>query len=305
MTIGFTIQLMAVSMVIIYRETIHRRTVESNVWSDSYDYIVVGSGAAGSAVANRLSSDRNTTVLLLEAGDRQSILTDIPGSGASGRGYIGLQHDWNYTLVKQSIGLGYANQTIKLRRGKILGGSSSVNEMVYNRGNRKDFDDWAQNFGARGWGYKRILPFFIRSEKNYDLNLVQKSRGYHGINGPVGIKSYRDPDPIFILMDRLFNQLGYPSVDINGPQQYGTAISQSFISGYGLRSTAANAYLDPNPYPKNLQILVNSFVTRVLFNETTAVGVEFLRDNKLFGVKANREVILCAGIPFNVNIYLF
>ena len=301
MAIGFTLQLLAVSMVIIYRETIHRRTVDTNEWLDSYDYIVVGSGAAGSVVAHRLSEDKNATVLLLEAGDRQTILNDIPGAGIPGRSYIGMQYDWNYTLVKQAVGLGYANQTIPLRHGKVLGGSSSVNGMVYNRGNRRDFDEWAQYFGARGWAYKRVMPYFIKSEKNYDQRLVRKSRGYHGTNGLIGIKSYKDPDTIFLLMEKVLNQMGYPSVDINGPQQYGTAITQSFISAYGLRSTAANAYLDPNPYPENLEILVNSLVTRVLFDETTAVGVEFLRENKLFGVKANREVILCAGMPLNNN----
>ena len=295
MTIGFTLQLMAISMVIIYRETIHRKSV-SDEWLDSYDYIVVGGGAAGSVVARRLTEDRKTTVLLLEAGDRQTVLNDIPGTGTTGRGHFGLQHDWNYTLVKQAIGLGFANQSIRLYHGKILGGSSAVNDMVYNRGNRRDFDEWAHNYGAQGWNFKRVLPYFIRSEKNYDSNLVKKSRGYHGTDGLIGIKSYKDPDPIFKIMEQLFNQMGYPTVDINGVQQYGTANSQSFISGYGLRSTAANGYIDPNPFPRKLRILVNSLVTRVLFDDNSAVGVEFFKDNKLFGVKVRREVILCAGI---------
>ena len=297
MTSILSIQLITISFVILNRETLHQKTVQQNHWKDSYDYVVVGAGAAGCAVAHRLSEDRETTVLLLEAGDRQSIITDIPGTGMIGNSYIGHQYDWNYTAVMQkSIGLGYVNSTFTFRKGRILGGTSSVNGVAYNRGNRRDFDDWVTTYGANGWTYEEVLPFFIKSENNYDLSLVRKNPGYHGTNGLVGVKSYEDPDPIFLLMRKKFNEMSYPTVDLNGAHQLGTAIGQSFISGYGLRSTAANSFIDPNPYPKNLKVLINSLVTRVIFEGMIAKGVEFIRNNKVYKVSAKREVILSAGM---------
>ena len=121
------------------------------------------------------------------------------------------------------------------------------------------------------------------------------SPGYHGTNGPVQISSPKNPSPTLFRLMSVLNSLGFPNVDINGPQQYGTMLLQAFQSPYGLRSSSANAYVDPNPYPNNLHIVANALVYKIVFNGLTAVGVEFNRNDIPHRVMARKEVILCAG----------
>ena len=155
--ISLTLKLLTVSTYLLRKDSEHKLNSDRQVFDKSYDFIVVGSGSAGGVVAHRLAENAHIHVLLLEAGGPPGIPNDIPIE------YVTLlqsEYDWNYTEAKQSVGLAFKDGRIQENRGKVLGGSSSVNVMVYNRGNRQTFDDWAHEFGAEGWSYREVLPYF-------------------------------------------------------------------------------------------------------------------------------------------------
>ncbi|CAG2178709.1 unnamed protein product, partial [Oppiella nova] len=205
------------------------------------------------------------------------------------------EYDWNHTEAKQPVGLAFKDGRIQENRGKVLGGSSSVNGMVYNRGNRQTFDDWAHEFGAEGWTYREVLPYFKKFENNTDPQIVGDGT-YHGTNGSVQITSWPQPvDPIVRIYQKAMNELGYNTTDINGAVQTGTAVLQAFIDSRGRRSSIANCYLDPNPFPQNLDILTGAHVIKILFNGQKAIGVVFVRNGLKYTVKTRREVIVSAG----------
>lgn len=170
--------------------------------------------------------------------------------------------------------------------------------MLYNRGNRRSYDNWARTYGATGWDYESVLPYFIRSENNTDLRLVAENPGYHGTNGPMGVSELYRPDPILYVFQKQMNSFGIPTLDINGANQTGTMIYELTIKD-GVRASTANAYLEPNPYPDNLHIVAFATVTQILFDTTgdniTATGVQFQRNGVNYTVDADREVILSAG----------
>ena len=167
------------------------------------------------------------------------------------------------------------------------------------RGNARNFDQWAHEFGAKGWSYREVLPFFMKYEKNMDPEIV--ANGFHGTDGPIEITSWKNPSPITLLHQQVINDLGIPTTDVNGPVQLGTAILQANIDSNGRRASSSNAYIDPNPNPKNLHILPMSLVTNILFQDKTAIGVQFLRHGINYKVFANKEVIMSAGI-FQLNL---
>lgn len=193
-------------------------------------------------------------------------------------------------------------------RGKILGGSHAVNFASYTRGNHHDYDNWANAYGARGWSYNEVLPFFLRSENQTDPAVLAANPSFHSTTGPVEVSTLPNRDPILNRWLDGVSRQGVPLTDFsNLVNQYGASVLQTTQSRTNwTRQTTASAFLEVNIARPNLHVLVNSHVTRVLFSNSgqsmgmnqgtpTATGIEFVRNNRTYQVMANREVILSAG----------
>ncbi|GAB0093767.1 glucose dehydrogenase [Sergentomyia squamirostris] len=257
-----------------------------------YDFIIIGSGPAGCVLANRLSENPNWKVLLIEAGDKENIAHDIPIVAA----YLqSTASNWGYTAEAGSgVCLGMNHQRCAIPRGKVLGGSSAINYMIYHRGNRRDFDRWA-NEGNHGWSYNEILPYFRKSEHT-TINSLKKSP-YHNPYGKVNIEyvPYRTAAARSYIKGA--QQAGYRTVDYNGEIQSGVSYVQATTQN-GIRFSAATAYLRPIMKTRpNLKILLNTRVTRILINPSTktAYGVEYVQNKKTRKAYVTKEVIVSAG----------
>jgi len=293
---SLTVQLITVSLITLQRQIAHNNDANRSQWNSTYNYIVIGSGSAGAVVASRLTENPQINVLLLEAGGPQNVISDMPGVTPS---LVGTDVDWQYRTVPQTeIGQAFIDHRINQPKGKVLGGTSTINWMLYNRGNRRSYDNWANTYGATGWSYNEVLPYFIRSENNTDPRIVSENAGYHGTSGPMRVSSMVKPDQILFLYQNVMNLLGIPTIDINGESQSGTMIYQLTVND-GTRSGTGNAYIDPNPHPNNLHIVARALVSKILFStingNITATGVQFIRNNQTYTVNASNEVILSAG----------
>jgi 4-pyridoxate dehydrogenase len=250
-----------------------------------YDYIIVGAGSAGCVLANRLTEDTGARVLLLEAGGRDSHpYIHIPLG--MGRMHEHRMFDWGYQTEPEP---NLNGRRIEAMRGKVLGGSSSINVMAFTRGHRGDYDRWARN-GARGWSYADVLPYFKRVE-----SWQGGENPWRGASGNIGVEYAKTSDPLFEAWIQAGKAAGFPYTDdYNGAQGTGFGRSQYSIRK-GRRSSAATAYLRPARARRNLTVETDAHVTRVVMRGTRAAGVEYVWHGTTHRAEADREVILCGG----------
>jgi choline dehydrogenase len=253
---------------------------------DSFDYIIVGAGSAGCVLANRLSADPTIRVLLLEAGGRdRSLKIKIPAAFAD---QFHSRLDWDYATDPEPFVDG---KSLYIPRGKGLGGSSSMNAMLYVRGRPLDYDGWEAQ-GAPGWGYRDVLPYFIRAEDN-----VRGASEWHGVGGPLRVSEQRSPRALDRRLIAASEAAGIPYVpDYNGPEQDGVSMFQ-VTQWRGVRYSAADAYLRPVRSRPNLEIRTGTTVTRIALEREQAAGVRVRRGRRGAEevLRAEREVILAAG----------
>ena len=250
-----------------------------------YDYIVVGSGSAGAAIAGRLSEDPAVSVLLLEAGPRDRHPFQLMPL-AFLKVALSPSVTWQYMTEPEP---GLNGRTLILPRGRTLGGSSSINAMIAIRGNRRDYDRWSEE-GLAGWSYDEVLPYFKRLENSW-----RGAGPYHGAGGPVDISAVEGPDMLYAPLVEAAAAAGVPFCeDPNGAGQEGISRMEG-TTGNGRRSSTARAYLYPAMSRPNLTIRTGALTSRVIVEHARAVGVEFAIGGALQQARADREVIVSGG----------
>ncbi len=252
---------------------------------DQFDYIIVGAGSSGCVLAARLTEDPSVKVLVVEAGgsEKQAIL-EMPVA-------------WFRAMRKASVGWGYAtepephadNRRIPAPRGRVIGGCSSINGMMYSRGHPLDYDQWAQ-MGAKGWSFADVLPYFRKSEANW-----RGKSEYHGADGPLTVARHQTDDTIYPAIMKTAKSLGYRELDdFHGASTEGFS-APDFTVHEGRRGSTAKRFLRPALKRSNLVLVSEALTTRVVMEGKRAVGVEYERDGARVTVRAKREVIVSAG----------
>jgi choline dehydrogenase len=250
-----------------------------------YDYVIVGGGSAGCVLASRLSENPDTQVLLLEAGPPDT--ADEIHIPAAINLLFQTSYDWNYQTIPQDR---LGGRSIYWPRGRVLGGSSSINAMIYIRGNRQDYDSWRDDYGCEGWGYTDLLPYFLRAENN-----VRGASAYHGATGPLSVSDLKFKSRLTGAFLAAARHVGMPANDdFNGAGQDGVGYYQVTQKG-GRRWSAADAYLHPAAGRPNLVIQTDALVTGIDIEGGRAAGVRYLRRGVEEMARADGEVILAGG----------
>ncbi|MDF2370458.1 MAG: choline dehydrogenase [Rhizobiaceae bacterium] len=260
----------------------------------SHDYIVIGAGSAGCVLANRLSADPDRSVLLLEAGGKdRNPLFRLPM--LMGKLFQSGIYNWHYHTEPEP----YLNgRSVYWPRGKVLGGSSTINGMLYVRGNRRDYDRWAQ-LGLPGWSYEEVLPAFRRSEGH-----IQRKDDFHNSEGELTVCRARGSNPLHEVFIEAGTQAGHPkNDDFNGEEQEGFG-RFDFTIRDGKRWSTSRAFLKPVQQRENLHVETGALTHRIIVENDRAVGVEYSQDGQTKRVYANREVILSAGTVNSPQILL-
>ncbi len=251
----------------------------------AYDYIVVGAGSAGCVVAARLSENAENKVVLLEAGGSdKSVLLQMPLVFTKLRNHP--DFDWGYKTDPEPFA---CDRRVPSARGKVLGGSSSTNGMMYSRGHPRDYDQWSQ-MGAEGWSHDEVLPYFKKSERNW------RGEGpAHGGSGPLSVVPYKSDEPISKAIHDTARALSYRVLDdFEAGDPEGFALPDSTIRR-GRRASAARAFLYPARKRPNLKVITGAHVTRIVFEGDRAVGVEYRKGASTVVLRASREIVLSGG----------
>lgn len=251
----------------------------------SFDTIIIGAGSAGCVLANRLTERPTHRVLLLEAGGKgDQTEAKVPAAFSK---MFKTPVDWTYKTVPQR----HLNDRVLFwPRGKMLGGSSNLNAMIYTRGHRAVYDHWEDALGCEGWGFNRLLPYFKRAE-----NQARGEDAYHGVDGPLDVSDLRDPHALSESFIKASVEQGLPyNPDFNGAKQTGVGLYQ-VTQRRGERCSTAGAYIKPALDRPNLRVETHAQVTRLLFRGKTCVGVAFRQNGRDVEVHATKEVVLCGG----------
>ncbi|UNM96661.1 GMC family oxidoreductase N-terminal domain-containing protein [Ignatzschineria rhizosphaerae] len=251
---------------------------------NTYDYIIVGGGSAGCVITHKLIKETDATVLLLEIGpDDKDPFIHMP----AGIPFALKKNTFQYETEPEP---GLNNRKALVPQGRVIGGGSSVNAMLHVRGNPQDYDDWENLYNCPGWSYKDVLPYFIRAENNESL-----SSPYHGTHGHIYASEARLRHPISLAYIKAAQEMGFKYVnDFNGPSQEGIGFYQT-TTHKGRRASAAYGYLNEVRDNERLSIITGADVRKIIFENTKAVGVEYLHKGKSITCKTNKEIIVTSG----------
>lgn len=255
----------------------------------TYDFIIIGAGAGGSAIANELSQNRRWKILLLEAGEFEDDFVDIPGMFS----YLhATKYNWNYKSIPQTTScLGMVDKKCVIPRGKGFGGTTLINGLIYSRGNKLDFDKWEAE-GNPGWSYRDVLPYFIKTE---NTSVPDVDKGYHGYSGNLHVEYHCPTTEMYRKFTKANEELGTYHLDYNGRDQLGISKVQS-LTLHGKRFSSARAFLFPILKRENLKLSGKSFVTKIVVGEAKkAERVYYTRNGTTFYASVRKEVILSAG----------
>ncbi len=261
-----------------------------------FDYIIVGAGTAGCLIASRLSADAANRVCLIEAGAAQQHHPFIRIPAAVGAAIMSPKFGWDLSTVPQP---NLHDRRVPLPRGRVIGGTGSINGMAYFRGPAKDFDDWAA-MGNPGWSYADLLPYFLRSENNPEY----PGSPYHATGGPMGVSFPTSRNPLCDAFNASMASLGFKEIaDFNVPDPNGYGYRQGTI-WKGWRVSTASAYLEPALGRRNLEVLPLTRVRRLLLDGKRAVGVETQAEGGIRRIRARKEVIVCGGTFHSPHLLL-